>query len=223
MKEAWCDAIGYYSRMKCQGLQFWCCTCSDCSWSKQHCIAWHVCAFGSIKPVLEIAGSRRHCVSSFLKKTFVRKATWPWSPQWATWFPTWQVSIAMMGTRPVWQMVTTDMALALWHPALRPSSLMQWLHITLTTSCHPFHQRRCTKVTQLTWTNLTSHCWQHGAQRWMWASTRRRARRRKESELWMRQSQCMSQISYDTNSKWKWVVEAAGKTAATPEHEMAHE
>ena len=132
---------------------------------------------------LEIADSRRHCVSSFLKNTFVRKATWPWSPQWATWFPTWQVSIAMMGTRRVWQMVTTDMALAQWHPALRPSSLMQWLHITLTTSCHPFHQRRCTKVTQLTWTNLTSHCWQHGAQRWMWASTRRRkARRRKASE-----------------------------------------
>ena len=98
-------------------------------------------------------------------------------------FRTWQVSAAMMGTRPVWQMVTTDMALAQWHPALRPSSLMQWLHITLTTSCHQFHQRRCTKVTQLTWTNLTSHCWQHGAQRWMWASTRRRkARRRKASE-----------------------------------------
>ena len=117
-----------------------------------------------------------------VKKPCLR-ATWPWSPSWATWFPTWQVSTAMMGTRPVWQMVTTDMALAQWHPALRPSSLMQWLHITLTTSCHQFHQRRCTKVTRLTWTNLNSHCWQHGAQRWMWASTRRRkARRRKASE-----------------------------------------
>ena len=93
------------------------------------------------------------------------------------------VSTATMGTRRAWQMVTMDMHLALWHPALRPSFLMQWLLITLITSCHPSRQRRCTKVTQLTWTSSTSHCWRHGAQRPTWASTRRKAkRRRKESE-----------------------------------------
>ncbi|CAL1165922.1 unnamed protein product [Cladocopium goreaui] len=48
----------------------------------------------------------------------------------ATWFL--MVSTATMGTRRAWQMVTMDMHLALWHPAL-----MQWLLITLITSCVP--------------------------------------------------------------------------------------
>ena len=65
-------------------------------------------------------------------------------------------------------------------------SWMQWLLITLITSCHPSRQRRCTKVTQLTWTSSTSHCWRRGAQdlRELPQGGRRReeGRRVKESE-----------------------------------------
>ena len=135
-----------------------------------------LCIFGS-----ERLDTRRPCWICLWNNAFVRSATWPWSLWWATWFLMCPVT-ATMGTRPAWQMVTMDMHSAQWHPASRPSFLMQWLHITLTTSCHPSPVRRCTKVTQLTWTNSTSHCWRHGAQRTMWAFTRRRRRRRRASE-----------------------------------------